>query len=192
MDETKDGVGEAVGYGQPPKASQFKKGQSGNPRGRPRKTPGRRAIATRVLGEMQRLSGQPRGTRVRYTTLEIIVMTLKQLTAAGQARAASLYMRFAERYGDQETAHHQIGYAVVPEPAHGGRVGGTLLAEGSSAGAGRGRLGPDMPLWRAAGSPRARRHVVAGRRSMLRWLSDGHERLNREVRDAARRLRTSP
>ena len=31
--------GEGVGYGKPPEQSQFKKGQSGNPKGRPRKTP---------------------------------------------------------------------------------------------------------------------------------------------------------
>lgn len=84
MDERKSSDDEAVGYGRPPKATQFTKGLSGNPRGRPRKELGRRSIAARVLGEMQRLSGQPKGSRVRFTTIEVIVMTLKQLTAAGR------------------------------------------------------------------------------------------------------------
>jgi hypothetical protein len=114
-DETKDVRDEAVGYGRPPKASQFKKSQSGNPRGRPRKAPGRRAIAERVLGEIQRLSGQPRGARVRYATLEVIVMTLKQLSASGQARAAALYTRYVERYGRQDTSSRPVGYIILPE-----------------------------------------------------------------------------
>lgn len=116
MDEkTDDPRDESVGYGRPPKATQFKKGQSGNPLGRPRKTPGRRGIAVRVFGEIQRLSGQPKGARVRYTTLEVIVMTLKQLTAAGHARASALYMQFTERHARQETTQSPVGFLVVPE-----------------------------------------------------------------------------
>lgn len=115
MDEKNANDEEAVGYGRPPKASQFKNGQSGNPGGRPRKTPGRQSIAARVLGEMQRLPAQPKGARVRYTTLEVIVMTLKQLTAAGHTRAWALYMRFVERNGTQEAPDHKIGYIILPE-----------------------------------------------------------------------------
>ena len=109
IDDQKD---EAVGYGHPPRVTRFKKGQSGNPR--PRKERGLKSIAERVLGEVQRLSGQPRGARVRYTTLEVIVMTLKQLAATGQVRASKLYMRFVARYGTQETAGQKIGYIILP------------------------------------------------------------------------------
>ncbi len=116
MDEkTEDPRDERVGYGRPPKASQFKKGQSGNPLGRPPKSRSRAHIAGRVLGEMQRLSGQPKGARVRYTTLEVIVMTLKQLAAAGKSGASALYLRFSERYTQQERTQHSVGYLVVPE-----------------------------------------------------------------------------
>src|SRR5690606_7285801 len=97
----------AAGYGRPPKETQFKPGQSGNPRGRPRKDRSRWAIAARVLGEIRRLSGQPRGARVRFTTLELVVMTLKQLSAAGLARASALYTRFVERYGTPESPPDQ-------------------------------------------------------------------------------------
>ena len=113
--KTEDPGDQSVGYGRPPKASQYKKGQSGNPHGRPRKTPGRQGAATRVFGEIQRLSGQPKGARVRYTTLEVIVMTLKQLAAAGHSSASILYLRFAERFGMQRNSHRKGGYLVVPE-----------------------------------------------------------------------------
>ena len=104
-----------VGYGRPPQATQFKKGQSGNPRGRPRKPRGQATIAARVLGKIQRLASQPRGARVRYTTLELIAMTLKQLAAAGHHRAAALYTRAAARFGRQPTENNEVGYLVVPE-----------------------------------------------------------------------------
>lgn len=115
MEEKNRNDGEAIGYGRPPKASQFKKGQSGNPGGRPPKTAGHRSIAARVLGEMQRLSGQAKGTRVRYTTLEVIIMTLKQLTASGHAAATALYMKCVARHGTQQAPDQPIGYIVVPE-----------------------------------------------------------------------------
>ena len=116
MDNGTDDQGDkAVGYRCPPAATRFKKGQSGNVRGRPRKERGLKPIAARVLGEVQRLSGLPRGARVRYTTLEVIVMTLKQLAATGAVRASKLYMRFVKRYGTQETAGRKIGYIILPE-----------------------------------------------------------------------------
>ena len=107
--------GAAVGYGRPPVATRFKKGQSGNPAGRPRKVKGLRAIAARVLGEVQRLAGQRKGARVRYTSLEMVVMTLKQRAAAGDAKAGSVYTDFVDRYGGQEQPSGQAGFLMVPE-----------------------------------------------------------------------------
>ena len=104
-----------VGYGKPPKTTQFKKGTSGNPKGRPRKGHSQRRIAERVLGETQRLAGQPRGARVRYKTLELIVMTVKHLSAAGQTQASNFYTRILEKFGTQHNDHDEIGYLVVPE-----------------------------------------------------------------------------
>ena len=105
-----------VGYGRPPQATQFKKGQSGNPRGRPRKPHLQATIAACVLGEVQRLVGQPRGARVRHTSLELVAMTLKQLTAAGNHRAAALYTRVSALFGRQPTENNLVGYLIVPAP----------------------------------------------------------------------------
>ena len=115
MDEKRPRNSDAVGYGQPPKASQFKKGESGNPGGRPPKTHDREAIAFRVLCEVQRLSGQPKGTRTRYATLELIVMALKQQSAAGDAAAAALYMEYVERHGTSQAADQPSCFIVLPE-----------------------------------------------------------------------------
>ena len=105
-----------VGYGRPPQATQFKKGQSGNPLGRPRKPRGQATIAARVLGEVQRLVGQPRGARTRYTSLELVTMSLKKMAASGHLQAATLYTRLAARFGRRPTEDNQVGYLIVPAP----------------------------------------------------------------------------
>jgi hypothetical protein len=114
-DESKNDEGAAVGYGRPPVATRFKKGQSGNPAGRPRKAKGLRAVAERVLGAVQRLAGQPKGARVLYTVLEVVVMTLKQRAASGDPKAGAVYTDYVDRFGRQEHAHRDVGYLVVPE-----------------------------------------------------------------------------
>lgn len=110
--ETQD---EVVGYGRPPLATQFQKGQSGNPRGRPPKAKDRASIAAKVLFATQRLGGQPKGTRVRFTVLELVIQTLKQLAAAGHAAAAALYTRYLDRYAPSGGSQDRVGYLVVPE-----------------------------------------------------------------------------
>lgn len=115
MTKTKNDDNYDVGYGKPPKATQFKKGTSGNPKGRPRKSQSQRSIASRVLKEIRRLSGQPRGSRVRYTTLELIVMALKQYAAAGHLQAGKYYTRVLEKFGTQHSEPVRGGgYIVVP------------------------------------------------------------------------------
>jgi hypothetical protein len=104
-----------VGYAKPPKATQFKKGTSGNPKGRPRKSQSHQAIASRVLNEIRRLGGQPRGAKVRFTVLELIVMNLKQLAAAGHLASAKFYTRVQETFGTPTPPQKNAYYLVVPE-----------------------------------------------------------------------------
>lgn len=105
----------AVGYGRPPVETQFKKGQSGNPRGRPPKARGQVEIATKVLNEKHRLSGQPKGSRVLFKALELVIMMLKQVAAGGRAAAATLYTQFLDRYAPSASPQDEVGYLVVPE-----------------------------------------------------------------------------
>lgn len=74
-----------TGYGKPPRANQFPKGVSGNPRGRPK---GARSLNTIVLKESRqqiRVNG-PRGVR-SITKLEAAVMQLANKSAQGDLRA---------------------------------------------------------------------------------------------------------
>jgi hypothetical protein len=60
-DDSKD---DKTGYGHPPKLSQFKKGQSGNPTGRPKRAPSFKADLTAELNAMLTLPENGKSSRV--------------------------------------------------------------------------------------------------------------------------------
>lgn len=62
---------EGVGYKRPPVWTRFKKGQSGNPKGRPKKDETFRAIAER---ELQKQIMIREGGRVRRVTLKVAIV----------------------------------------------------------------------------------------------------------------------
>ena len=66
-----------VGRGRPPRGSQFKKGQSGNPKGRPK---GARNIATLVTRILDGSRMMPDGKRMTYREL----LLLKQVLNAAE------------------------------------------------------------------------------------------------------------
>lgn len=82
MDNQND---EKVGYGKPPKHSRWKKGQSGNPRGRPK---GSRGLKTDLHAELvSRMEIQMNGRRVSGTKQQLMLKTLTARAAAGDVRA---------------------------------------------------------------------------------------------------------
>jgi hypothetical protein len=89
------GEGYAVGYGKPPKANQFSKGVSGNPKGRPK---GSHNLATIVLRESRQLvtSKGPKGER-KITKLEATVMQLSNKSAQGDVRASRELFALVQR-----------------------------------------------------------------------------------------------
>jgi len=74
-----------VGYGKPPKHSQFQKGQSGNPNGRPK---GSKNIST-ILGErlFSKVSIMENGRRKQITMVEALFRTLLKSGLEGDVRA---------------------------------------------------------------------------------------------------------
>ena len=79
---------EAVGYCKPPKHSRFKKGESGNPHGRPKGTLNMATVLERTLRE--RVVINENGKRRTVTKLEAAFKQLTNKAASGELRALQL------------------------------------------------------------------------------------------------------
>ncbi|MEE2525844.1 DUF5681 domain-containing protein [Hyphobacterium sp. HN65] len=80
-----------IGYGKPPKASRFKKGKSGNPKGRPK---GRKNFSTILIAELsEKLTIKEAGKSKKLTKIEAVVKQLVTRAINGDARAMAELMR---------------------------------------------------------------------------------------------------
>ncbi|MCO6384925.1 DUF5681 domain-containing protein [Oceanicola sp. 502str15] len=93
---------EPVGYGKPPKHSRFRKGQSGNPKGRPTRTKNFRKDLQDVLSEGVPITqnGQPRN----ISTQKAALMRLKEKALKGDARALDRLLALAQQHSDDMEA----------------------------------------------------------------------------------------
>lgn len=93
-----------VGYGNPPEHSRFKKGESGNPRGRPKGSQNLATVLARILRETVTI--RENGRRKKITKLEHSVQQLTKKATAGNLRALQQLMalvRSAEAQAPPET-----------------------------------------------------------------------------------------
>lgn len=74
-----------VGYGKPPKATQFKKGQSGNPKGRPKGARNTRKLALEKLDETMLVKQD--GVTKNLPRREIMILALSRKAMQGDIRA---------------------------------------------------------------------------------------------------------
>lgn len=89
-----------VGYGKPPRHTQFKPGASGNPRGRPRRS---KNIDTLFEQQLDRLVTVTReGRKARVSVREVIVMNIVKAAANGDARARELVLRHMRDNGKSD------------------------------------------------------------------------------------------
>jgi hypothetical protein len=105
-----------VGYGKPPKANQFRKGRTGNPRAKKRGEENLISAFKRIVSKRVKING---GEKVRTITLAEAVI-LKNLNAAMQkdSFAMSNIFRLAEDAGEfvDFTDAKQVGRPIaVPE-----------------------------------------------------------------------------
>ena len=86
---SRDAPDHDVGYGSPPKSTRFKKGRSGNPKGRPR---GRKNALPyeEVLGQMVTI--REGGVEKRVTAAEAFILRMTQLGLEGDGAAARAAM----------------------------------------------------------------------------------------------------
>jgi len=87
-----------VGYGRPPRHSQFKKGQSGNPNGRPKGSLNLGTVLERTLRETVVINEN--GQRHQITKMEAAIKQLANKSAAGDLRAIK-FLALLIRYGEE-------------------------------------------------------------------------------------------
>ncbi|WFL77809.1 DUF5681 domain-containing protein [Altererythrobacter arenosus] len=108
------GAKQQVGYQQPPSSTRFRKGQSGNPRGRPKNR--RREIPyDTVLGQMVTIREDGRERRVTAAEAFLLQLTQKGLAGDSAATRASLdaiEAARATRYGNMSGPSKIIRFAI--------------------------------------------------------------------------------
>src|SRR5438874_2260919 len=95
-----------VGYRRPPKDTQFKKGKSGNPQGRPQ---GSRSVGV-VLEEIlrQRIAVTENGRTRRLPALEVMLRRLANDAMRNEPTALKLMLSLVDRYGESPQADRHL------------------------------------------------------------------------------------
>jgi hypothetical protein len=95
----------AVGYGKPPHHTQFKKGQSGNPKGRAKGSKNLAALIMSALHEPVTVTQN--GRRKRITKIEAMTTQLANKGASGDPKATQLLMGMVQLFEDRAEAPAQ-------------------------------------------------------------------------------------
>ncbi|MBT5570931.1 MAG: hypothetical protein HOJ90_06910 [Alphaproteobacteria bacterium] len=93
-----------AGFMNPPKHTQFQKGKSGNPRGRPRKRDDLNTVLERVLKRKVRIRDEERKIPIR----DALIWKLRELALQGDKQALALQRRIIEQAGLGQTDEHNL------------------------------------------------------------------------------------
>lgn len=88
-----------VGYGRPPAHSQFKKGKSGNPRGRPKNSVPRQALKDMFKDCLfEEIEVVKNGKRRKVPALQAVFINLRTQALKGEPRAIRLILEIADEH----------------------------------------------------------------------------------------------
>jgi Family of unknown function (DUF5681) len=99
-----------VGWGKPPLGTRFKKGQSGNPKGRPR---GTKNLQTDLMEELQETITVREGERtVRMSKQRAMIKTVMNKSLKGDARAVMTLLRMLTRFTQPDGGSAEVDEAL--------------------------------------------------------------------------------
>lgn len=104
-----------VGYGRPPKATQFKQGKSGNPKGRPKGSRTVGAVLQDIL--QQRIAVTENGRTRRLPALEVMLRRLANDAMRNEPAALKLMLSLHDRYGQSPEAGIRIDEVLAEDKA---------------------------------------------------------------------------
>jgi hypothetical protein len=105
----------AVGYRRPPKATQFKKGESGNPKGRPKGSRTVGAVLQDIL--QQRIAVTENGKTRRLPALEVMLRRLANDAMRNEPVALKLMLSLYDRYGESPEAGIRLDEVLAEDKA---------------------------------------------------------------------------
>jgi hypothetical protein len=104
---------EKVGYKHPPRHTRFRRGESGNPRGR---QPGVRNFATDVKAALKApVALSEKGKTRRVSTQEAVLLRLKEKALKGDPRALDQIIRLAQIFNSDGPNDALVGQDMVGE-----------------------------------------------------------------------------
>lgn len=115
MPNVKDKKSYTVGYKRPPKHSQFRPGQSGNPKGRPkRKQPKSNEILDTVINQKIRVTLDGKAQAV--SALEALFRQIVANALKGDKTAAKLFLSLLDQHGYFDKGPPEGSYGVMRVP----------------------------------------------------------------------------
>ncbi len=124
-DQNDDDTDYKVGFGKPPRHTQFAKGKSGNPRGRPPKIEASRGERQQQI-EFLEVAEEPitvmvNGKRKRISGLQAVALKLRQKAIGGEFRSIALFLALSNQSGGAFSAANPEITSMI-DTFHKGRV----------------------------------------------------------------------
>lgn len=102
-----------VGFANPPKSGQFKKGQSGNPKGRPKGSKSVRTILHERLNK--RIKVREGGRTKTVSVLEAKIIQLIKSMIEGDDKATNLILKLLHQYGGETDEIERVAEQAVSD-----------------------------------------------------------------------------